>query len=111
MSSEKCSRKAGISISEYIQTHRWDLLVFAGNAEAALRNTRGLTRSVMALIVPLAGAVASLEQDHDPQALVLHPLLEGAQFGLKPVQLLLVWLAPERGFAVVVLSFAIVIPS
>src|SRR5688572_7177562 len=49
----------------------------------------------------LARAVASLEHDDDAQPLGLHPRLECAEFRLKASQLLLVLLAIQRGFTVV----------
>ena len=51
----------------------------------------------------LAGAVAPLEHHDDPQALVLHPVLESAQLGLKPAQLLDVLLPLEPGPAILLL--------
>ena len=49
----------------------------------------------------LAGRVAALEDDDHPQPLVLHPLLQAAEFGLELAQFLLVLLAFHLGFGFV----------
>src|SRR5262252_4908570 len=58
-----------------------------GEGSAITRNTRGLTRSVIALIV------APFQYDADPETLVLHPFLELHQLDVELGQLLVVFLA------------------
>src|SRR6516225_357679 len=45
-----------------------------------------------------AGSVASLEDNHDPQPFVFDPILQFAQFGLQPPQLLLILLPLQALF-------------
>ena len=51
------------------------------------RNTRGLTRSVIALIVPPFPAASRLEHDDDPLDRGPHPLLEVTELGLQAPEL------------------------
>ena len=50
----------------------------------------------------LTGGVAPFEDDDNPQPLVFHPVLELAEFRLKPLQFLFVCLALQLGCTVVV---------
>ena len=72
-----------------------------GAGSATTRNTRGLTRSVSARIVPPLPAVSRPSKTMiDAVALVLDPLLQLAQLGLQLAQLLLVLLVLQTAFGV-----------
>ena len=61
-----------------------------------MRKTRGLTRSVIARIVPaFSGAVAPLEYNDDAQALGLHPGLQRAELSLQTAQFRFVLFATQ----------------
>ena len=73
----------------------WDFSRSVGAGSAMTRNTRGLTRSVMALIAPLSGAITPLENHAHLQPFVPDPLLEFDQFDVELLEFTLVLLAFE----------------
>ena len=72
----------------------WDFSRSEGAGRATTRNTRGLTFSVIALMVPpLPAASRPSNRMMTLQPLLLHPFLQMAELDLELAQLLLIVLA------------------
>jgi len=78
--------------------YRWIYIWVFSRSEGAgsdtKRNTRGLTRSVMARIVPaLAGSITAFEDDNHSKPFVFDPRLKLAKLHLEPIHFFLVLFA------------------
>src|SRR5580704_7318617 len=83
--------RSKMTISPPAGKHIWVFSRSEGAGNAATRKTRGLTLSVIALIVP--PFPAAFEYDNDPGACRFHPILQIAELHLQLLQLLFVLLA------------------